>query len=126
MSHEIDKQLDKLCSSVGQSLGDRAERSRRKRVIVAAQELNLKPGSRLGALAARYRELDPQDTEKFETLVGAEILFYALNTSIGFYLAQVAIDKGMNEAEYLSGLIARAAIHIKQAASAKTKSKAGS
>ena len=124
MSQEIDTQLDRLCSSVEQSLGDRAERSRRKRVVTAAQELNLKPGTRLGALAARYRELSPRDTETFETLVGAEMLFYSLNTSIGFYLAQVASDKGLNEAEYLSGLIARAASQIKQAPSARTKSKA--
>lgn len=110
----IDEELPELYATLRESLRRKADRSRRKRMSSAACELDFKPGTRLGVLASRLAELAPNDVEKFELIVGTQMLSYCLSTRAGNALGSVAAAEGHDPFEAIVSLIAKAHAYQKQ------------
>jgi len=109
MAEPIDTGLSGLCEAVREDLLRKEDRSRQRRRVDAARELDLKPGTDLGGLFRRFEELSVEDRAGFELLIGAQMLQYCLSTRAGNLLGVVAAAEGKDPYEVVANLIARQA-----------------
>jgi len=107
MEGPIDTELSGLCEAVREDLLRKEDRSRQRRRVDAARELDLKPGTDLGGLFRRFEELSVEDRAGFELLIGAQMLQYCLSTRAGNLLGVVAAAEGKDPYEVVANLIAR-------------------
>jgi len=104
----IDQELSGLYEGVREGLLRKEDRSRRKRMASAVRELDLKPGTDLGAMARNLPRLSPEYVRRYELLIGNEMLLYCLNTRTGNALAGVAHREGKDPFQVITDLIADA------------------
>jgi hypothetical protein len=114
---QIDKELSELYASVGTGILTRkAEQSLRRLRNGAARELNLKPGTKLAALAQRL-EQHPELVPRFEVLSAHHMLLYCMATRVG----QALIAETDNPRNVIADLIAKAALDPPKKGKRKTE-----
>jgi hypothetical protein len=108
----LDDELAALNASVRASLLQKEDRSRHRRMLKAARELALKPGTKLGYLMRHLDELPPEDFRRVEDLIYSHMIYYCLNTRIGTMLSILAEAKGEDPPFVLAAKIQRAAFLV--------------
>ncbi len=99
----IDKAVSELCQDIAKSNFQKADRSRHRRLLRAARELALKPGTSLSITAHAMCRIEEEDhpQEEFNRFmalpyakIGLSLIFYAVNTRAGSLIATTALSQG--------------------------------